>query len=77
MDQKQQKSGISAWQATEFVWDVLLSVALPTTLCALGGRWVDTHWGWTPWGTILGLILAVTVSGTLVYRQAKRYTHLH
>ena len=64
-------SKISQWEAAEFVWELLLIVAVPTTLAALGGRWVDRAYGTTPWATLLGLLLALSIVGLLVVRRAK------
>ena len=55
----------------EMVWELLFLIAVPTTLFALGGRWADKHWHLTPWGTIAGLILAISISGVLVLRKGK------
>lgn len=68
-----EKPGMNPWQATGFVWDVFASIAIPTTLCALGGRWLDARYGASPWFTIAGLIIALAVSYVLVMRKAKAY----
>lgn len=66
------KRPISQWEAMEFVWELLIVIAVPTTLFALGGRWIDRNWHIAPWGTIIGLILAVTFSGILVTKKGKK-----
>lgn len=76
MDQKHETPVISAWRATEFVWEVLMSVAIPTALSALAGRWFDRRFNLAPWGTIVGLVIAVALSGALVYRKANQYKEL-
>ena len=63
---------ISTWEAMEFVWEVLIAIAVPTTLFALGGRWLDTKWGTTPWMTVLGLVLALVIAALLVLRKGKK-----
>jgi F0F1-type ATP synthase assembly protein I len=65
------KEDPTPWQALAWVWDILLGIAIPTTLFALGGRWLDTHYGTSPWFTILGFILALFVAGTIVMRKGK------
>ena len=66
------KREISTWEAMEFVWEVLIAIAVPTTLFALGGRWLDTKWGTTPWMTVLGLVLALAIAALLVLRKGKK-----
>lgn len=59
--------------ALSFVWDVIFSIAIPTTLFALLGRWLDQRWHTSPWMTILGLILALGLAFVLVMRKAKQF----
>ena len=66
------KREISTWEAMEFVWEVLIAIAVPTTLFALGGRWLDTKWGTSPWMTVLGLVLALAIAALLVLRKGKK-----
>ncbi len=54
------------------VWNVIASIAVPTTLLALGGRWLDQRLSSSPWMTILGLLAALGISYLLVIRQAKQ-----
>ncbi len=56
----------------EFVWEILVVIAVPTTLFALGGRWLDAKWGTSPWMTILGLILALALAAIMVFRRGKK-----
>jgi F0F1-type ATP synthase assembly protein I len=63
---------ISQWEAVEFVWELLFVIAVPVTLSALGGRWVDTHWHIAPWGTIIGLVLALASAAAMVLRRGKQ-----
>jgi LPXTG-motif cell wall-anchored protein len=62
---------ISQWEAVGFVTEVLVSVAVPTTLLALLGRWADAKYGTSPWLTILGLLLALGIAALLVTKRAK------
>lgn len=64
---------ISQLHALGFVMDVFISIALPTTLFALGGRSLDRRWGTHPWMTVVGFLFAVALSGALVYRKAIRF----
>lgn len=63
----------SAWTALSLVWDIGFAVAIPTVLCALGGRWLDGHFGTSPLFLIIGLFAALAVSGALVIRKGNRY----
>jgi F0F1-type ATP synthase assembly protein I len=63
---------IGQWEAVGFVWELLIIIAVPTVLCALAGRWIDHQYGITPWGTVIGLILAVALSAVLVMKSAKK-----
>lgn len=60
-------------QALGFVADVFLSIAVPTTVLALGGRWLDERFGLTPVFLILGLLIALTSAYLLISRKAKSY----
>lgn len=64
---------VKAMQAVGFVWEVLVSVALPTTLFALAGRWADQRWGTSPWMAVIGLVLALGTTYVLMKRKIKDY----
>lgn len=68
------KSLLSSWEAVGFVWEVFAAIAIPTVLCALGGRWLDRRFETTPVFMGLGLVAAVLVSGVLVYVMAKKFS---
>lgn len=58
-------------EAMSIVWDVVIAIALPTTLFALGGRWIDNRYHTSPWITILGLAIALLTAYIVVSRKAK------
>ncbi len=58
-------------EAMSMAWDVFLAIAVPTTTCALGGRWLDDYYHTSPWFTIIGLIIALSTAYILVSRRAK------
>ena len=62
---------VSQWQAVGFVTELLIAIAVPTTLLALGGRWVDEKYGTAPWATLAGLIVSLAISFVLVKRRVK------
>jgi len=65
------KGDPTQWQALEWVWELLFGIAVPTTLFALGGRWLDTRYSTAPWFTVSGLILALVVVGAFVMKKGK------
>ena len=36
------------------------------------GRWVDQHWGITPWGIVAGTLLGFAGAGYSVFREVQR-----
>jgi len=60
------------WWAIGFVWDVFISIALPTVVFALGGRWLDNRWHTSPWFTLIGLTVSLVAVWFLIRHQAKR-----
>jgi F0F1-type ATP synthase assembly protein I len=73
MEERRPETVLRGWEAVGFVGEVFLAVAIPTTICALLGRWLDKAYGWSPWATLVGLILSVVLSFVLVLRKAKSY----
>lgn len=65
---------ISKWEALGFVSQVFVVVAIPTTGFALLGRWLDAKYHTTPYATVLGLVLAIAVSGYAVSKMAMRFS---
>lgn len=43
-------------------------IALSLTLGVIAGRWVDTHYHLTPFGTVSGVLLAFVICAYQVYR---------
>ncbi|MDQ7814792.1 MAG: AtpZ/AtpI family protein [Patescibacteria group bacterium] len=76
MDEPGKNDKLRQLQAIGMVWNVIVSIALPTTLMALGGRWLDRRLGSSPWMTIVGLLVALGISYLLVMRQAKKIAEM-
>lgn len=66
-------SPVSKFEALGFVWEIFILIALPAVVLALLGRKYDKAWGTSPWLTVVGFLLAVVISGFLVYRRAKKF----
>ena len=48
-----------------------LDFAVAVTIGLLGGWWLDNKVGWTPWLTILGLLLGTAAGFNVVFKAAK------
>ncbi len=59
-------------QALGFAWDFGAAIALPLVAFGIGGRWLDRHFGTSPWFLLGGLLFSVGTSITiLVLRLGK------
>jgi len=65
------KANLKLLQALSLVWDIIIIIAVPTILLALGGRWLDRRLHSSPWFTLLGLLIALAIVYLLVSRKAK------
>lgn len=63
---------MTTWESLAFVWGILLAVAVPAIVFALGGRWLDGRFGTFPAFTLIGLALALAVTATIVSHRATR-----
>lgn len=71
MDEKPRKDGMSPWIALGIVWDLIISVAIPTVIFALLGRWMDQRLGTGCLFLIIGLVLALLVVTKIVLKKGK------
>lgn len=62
---------MSTWQAMSLVWDLLISIAVPTVIFGLGGRYLDFRLGTAPVFMGLGLAISLAVVAIIVTRKAK------
>ena len=51
------------------VFELGYMIALPIVICALGGRLMDRHWGTSPLFLLVGIGIAMVVSGYMVYTK--------
>lgn len=72
MGNESPKKGVSPAEAMGIVWDLLFAIAIPTTLLALLGRWLDRRYNTSPLFLAIGLLLALAAAGLVVVRKGKR-----
>ncbi len=49
-----------------------LDFAVAVTIGLLGGWWLDKKVGWTPWLTVVGLLLGVAVGFNVLFKAARK-----
>lgn len=49
------------------------TIAAPVILFVIIGQWLDKRYDASPWYTVLAFVLAVLVSGKMIYKKAQRY----
>ncbi len=59
------------WAAVSLAWELGYLIALPIVILGLGGAWLDKKIGTTPAFILIGILLALIVSGVGVYRKVK------
>lgn len=72
MGNESPKNAVSPAEAMGIVWEILFAIAIPTTLFALLGRWLDARYGTSPLFLAIGLLLALAAAGLVVVRKGKR-----
>lgn len=60
---------VTIWEALGLVWELLFLIAVPATLLALAGRWIDARFSSAPWATLAGLFLALLASAFVARRK--------
>ena len=53
------------------VFELGYMIALPIVICALGGRLMDRHWGTSPLFLLVGIAIAIVVSGYMVVARIR------
>ncbi|PLX28221.1 hypothetical protein C0581_03060 [Candidatus Parcubacteria bacterium] len=55
------------------IGDFGATIAVPVILFVIIGQWLEGKYGYAPWFTVLGFVLAALLSGKLIYKKAKQY----
>lgn len=59
------------WGSLELAFELGYLIAVPIVLFGLGGRFVDRWLGTSPWLLLIGIVLAVVLSGVGVSRKIR------
>lgn len=59
--------------AIKIIGDFGASIAVPVILLVLLGQYLETKYGFAPWGKVAGFILAAITSSRIIYKKAKLY----
>ena len=73
MEQPVRTPPVKYGEAMALCTEILISIFVPTALCALGGRWLDANWHTSPWMTVVGLLLALVITTVLVVHKARQF----
>lgn len=65
------KQEYSMWSALGLVGELGYIIAIPAVLGGFGGAYLDKYFDTSPLFTLLGLLLALIISGYAVYRRVK------
>lgn len=64
-------SGVPQMQALGYVVELLADIFVPTVLCAIAGRWLDQHYHISPFGILVGLVIALVLVAVIIRRKAE------
>lgn len=67
---KNQPSGL--WSALALAWELGYTIAIPIVIFAIGGRFLDKKLGSSPIFLLLGILLALIISGIGIYRKTMK-----
>lgn len=59
------------WDALGLAWEMGYTIAVPLTLFALGGRFLDRWIGTAPWLMLVGIGAAIAISSIAITRKVK------
>ena len=70
--EKNKKEKTIFLQTLSLAWELGYVIAVPIVILAAGGRFLDNRYDTSPIFLISGILLSILVSGTLVFKKAKR-----
>ena len=70
--EKNKKERTIFLQTLSLAWELGYVIAVPIVILAAGGRFLDNRYDTSPIFLISGILLSILVSGTLVFKKAKR-----
>ena len=62
----------STWRALAIAGELGYTIAIPIVLFAIGGRMLDQRFGTTPLMLLIGILLAVVLSGLGITRKIRK-----
>ena len=76
MSETSPPKGIPPIQALGYVGELLFDIIIPTALCAWAGRWLDGRFETAPFGTLIGLVLALVLVAIIIRKKAEELREL-
>ncbi|MBI2042372.1 MAG: AtpZ/AtpI family protein [Candidatus Nealsonbacteria bacterium] len=71
-ENKSKKGRQALYGAIGLAWELGYMITLPLVVLAVLGRFLDKNYSTSPLFLIAGILLAIAVSGLLVFRKTKR-----
>lgn len=72
VEKNNQTKKYNIWWAMNIFGQLGFVIAIPAAGLAYLGALVDKKYHFSPWGVVIGLILALTISSVLVWRMVKK-----
>lgn len=66
------KDGLTGWEALGFAWEMGYTMAIPLVALAIGGRLLDQHLDTSPAFLLIGILVSIIISSTLVGMKATK-----
>ncbi|OGE80413.1 MAG: hypothetical protein A2660_01835 [Candidatus Doudnabacteria bacterium RIFCSPHIGHO2_01_FULL_45_18] len=64
---------INKWRIANLGFEMGFIIALPLLVFILVGKWLDAKFNSTPWLTLTGIVLAITLTTTWLTKRLKEY----
>ena len=66
LNNKDMENG-GTWSALSLAWELGYTIAVPLVVFVLGGRWLDRHFGTSPWILLTGVMVSIPISTVVIY----------